>query len=260
MIRSVRQSRRYWRSAGERRRDPNADGTSVPGFERRRAMDAVLKRKLVVEFVGMFLFVFTVGMATNKAGAGALAPLAIGSILMVMVFAGGHVSGGHFNPAVSTAVRLRGRMATDEYVAYLVTQFVTAVLAGLLVRYVGGREAHAVVASSGKMLVVEFLFTFALAWVVLNVATSRGTDGNSFYGLAIGFTVVAGAFAVGGISGGAFNPAIAIGAMVTGLFEWSNIWIYLIADFLGAAVAAFAFLYVLPAEKEIGDIEAASTE
>jgi aquaporin Z len=134
------------------------------------------------------------------------------------------------------------------------------VIAGLLVRYVGGREPHAVVASNGKMLIVEFIYTFALAWVVLHVATARGTDGNSFYGLAIGFTVVTGAFAVGGISGGAFNPAIAVGASVTGLFEWSNIWIYLVADFLGGAAAAFAFLYVLPAETEIGDIEAASTE
>jgi aquaporin Z len=223
-------------------------------------MRAELQRKLVVEFIGMFLFVFTVGMATNKAGAGALAPLAIGSILMVMVFAGGHISGGHFNPAVSTAVRLRGKMTNEEFGAYLVTQFAAAVLAGLLVRYVGGREANAVVASDGKMLIVEFLFTFALAWVVLNVATARGTEGNSFYGLAIGFTVVAGALAVGGISGGAFNPAIALGAMVTGLFEWSNIWIYLIADFLGAAAAAWAFLFVLPAEKATGDIEAAATE
>ena len=222
-------------------------------------MSLDLQRKLAVEFIGMFLFVFTVGMATNKAGAGALAPLAIGSILMVMVFAGGHVSGGHFNPAVSTAVLLRGRMAANEFVAYLVTQFAEAFAAGLLVRYVGGREPHAVVASAGKMLIVEFLFTFALAWVVLHVATARGTEGNSFYGLAIGFTVVAGALAVGGISGGAFNPAIALGAMVTGLFEWSNIWIYLIADFLGGAVAAWAFLFVLPAEKVAGDIEAAST-
>jgi aquaporin Z len=223
-------------------------------------MRAELQRKLVVEFIGMFLFVFTVGMATNKAGAGALAPLAIGSILMVMVFAGGHISGGHFNPAVSTAVRLRGRMTNEEFGAYLVTQFAAAVLAGLLVRYVGGREAQAVVASDGKMLIVEFLFTFALAWVVLNVATARGTEGNSFYGLAIGFTVVAGALAVGGISGGAFNPAIALGAMVTGLFQWSNIWIYLFADFLGAAAAAWAFLFVLPAEKATGDIEAAAAE
>jgi aquaporin Z len=110
------------------------------------------------------------------------------------------------------------------------------------------------------MLIVEFIFTFALAWVVLNVATSRGTEGNSFYGLAIGFTVVAGAYAVGGISGAAFNPAIAIGAMVTGLLEWSNLWIYVVADLLGAALAAYLFLFVLPGEKFAGDIEAASTE
>ena len=223
-------------------------------------MDPVLLRKLVVEFVGMFLFMFTVGMATNTAGAGALAPLAIGSVLMVMVFAGGHVSGGHFNPAVSTAVFLRRRMESIEFAAYVATQGVAAVIAGLVVRYVGGREAQTPVASAGKMLIAEFLFTFALAWVVLHVATARGTDGNSFYGLAIGFTVVTGAFAVGGISGGAFNPAIALGAMVTGLFEWSNLWIYLLADFLGAAAAAYAFLYVLPAEKPTGDVvEPAST-
>ncbi len=219
-----------------------------------------LDRKLVVEFIGMFIFVFTVGMVTNKAGAGALAPLAIGSVLMVMIFAGGHVSGGHFNPAVSTAVFVRGRMASNEWVAYMVTQVIAAVLGGLVARAVGGHEASAHVASAGKMLVVEFVFTFALAWVVLNVATARGTLGNSFYGLAIGFTVVAGAFAVGGISGGVFNPAIAIGGMVTGLFKWSNIWVYLLAEFLGAAAAAITFLYVLPAEKFEGDLEAASTE
>ena len=224
-------------------------------------MDPVLQRKLVVEFVGMFLFMFTVGMATNTAGAGALAPLAIGSVLMVMVFAGGHVSGGHFNPAVSTAVFLRGRMASNEFVPYVVTQCVAAMIAGLLVRYVGGSEAATPVASAGKMLIAEFLFTFALAWVVLHVATARGTDGNSFYGLAIGFTVLTGAFAVGGISGGAFNPAIALGAMVTGLLEWGNVWIYLLADLLGAAAAAYTFVYVLPAEKPTGDVvEAASTE
>src|SRR6476619_6181681 len=112
-----------------RRHDRRSERLQAP---ERRAMDALLERKLVVEFVGMFLFMFTVGMATNKAGAGSLAPLAIGSVLMVMVFAGGHVSGGHFNPAVSAAVFLRGRMASNEFGAYLVVQFVAAVIAGLL--------------------------------------------------------------------------------------------------------------------------------
>ena len=219
-----------------------------------------LDKKLTVEFIGMFMFVFTVGMATNKAGAGTLAPLAIGSALMVLVFAGGHISGGHFNPAVSAAVFIRGRMAANEFGAYVITQFIAAILGGLMVRVVGGHEAHAAVAGAGRMLIAEFLFTFTLAWVVLNVATSRGTLGNSFYGLAIGFTVVTGAFAVGGISGGAFNPAIALGAMVTGLLKWSNSWIYLLADFAGAIAAGWIFLYVLPGEKLAGDIEPASTE
>src|SRR3954447_21588648 len=182
-----------------------------------------LDKKLTVEFIGTFLFLFVVGMATNKAGAGALAPLAIGSALMVMVFAGGHISGGHFNPAVSTAVFLRGRMASNEWTGYVVIQFVASVLAGLTVRIVGGAEPQAAFAGAGRMLIAEFLSTFALAWVVLNAATARGTDGNSFYGLAIGFTVTAGAFSVGAISGGAFNPAVAVGAMVMGILSWSDI-------------------------------------
>lgn len=205
-----------------------------------------LDRKLAVEFIGMFLFVFTVGMATESANhSGAvLAPIAIGSLLMVMVFAGGHVSGGHYNPAVSTAVFLRGKIKANEYGAYVVTQFVAAVLAGLLVTAVGGKETAGVTAATGKMLVVEFLFTFALAYVVLNVATAKGTEGNSFYGLAIGFVVIVGAISVGWVSGGAFNPAIALGATVLGAFPWSHIWIYLLADFAGAAAAAAAFLYI----------------
>ena len=219
-----------------------------------------LNRKLAVEFIGMFMFVFTVGTVTSKTGAGALAPLAIGSVLMILVFAGGHISGGHFNPAVSTAVFLRGRMASNEFGAYMVTQFIAAVLGGLVARVVAGHEAHATVVGAGRMLIAEFLFTFTLAWVVLNVATARGTMGNSFFGLAIGFTVVTGAFAVGGISGGVFNPAIALGASVTGLLKWSNIWIYLLADFAGGVAAAFVFLYVLPGEKVSGDIEPAATQ
>jgi aquaporin Z len=209
-------------------------------------MDYPLDRKLAVEFIGMFLFVFTVGMATesaNKSGA-VLAPLAIGSLLMVIVFAGGHVSGGHYNPAVSTAVFIRGKIKSHEYLAYILTQFIAAALAGLVVNAVGGKETAGATASTGKMLVAEFLFTFALAYIVLNVATAKGTEGNSFYGLAIGFVVVVGAISVGWVSGAAFNPAIALGATVLGAFKWAHIWIYLLADFLGGAAAAGAFLYI----------------
>jgi aquaporin Z len=214
-------------------------------------------RKLVVEFIGMFIFMFTVGMATEKTGAGILAPFAIGFVLMVMVFAGGHISGGHYNPAVSTGVLVRGRMTPVEWVAYVVVQLVAAVLAGLVVRGIGGHEAAAAVASNGKMLAVEFIFTFALVYTVLNVATARGTEGNSFYGLAIGGIVLVGAFAVGGISGAAFNPAIALGASVTGLFKWSHYWVYVVADLVGAVAAGATFLFLEPQEKPTGDIEAA---
>jgi aquaporin Z len=209
-----------------------------------------LTRKLVVEFIGTFFLMFTVGTAV--ATAGNLAPLAIGSVLMVMIFAGGHISGGHYNPAVSTAVFARGKMALNEYLPYTATQAVGAVLAGLLVRGVFAPAAPAAVAGTGKILLVEFLFTFALAYVVLNVATAKDTENNSFYGLAIGFTLMVGAFAVGKISGGAFNPAVALGASVLGMFAWSHIWIYLLAELVGGAAAAGVFLVTQAPESRSG--------
>jgi aquaporin Z len=215
-----------------------------------------LERKAAVEFIGTFFLVFTVGMAV--ATAGPLAPLAIGAVLMVMVFAGGHVSGAHYNPAVSTAVLVRGKMTSNEYAAYVIVQLVAAVAAAAVVGLLGyDPKTTAAVAGAGKMLIAEFLFTFALAYVVLNVATAKGTEGNSFYGLAIGFTVAAGALAVGSVSGGAFNPAVAVGATVMGLFSWGHIWIYLLANLAGGAAAAYAFRLTQPAEKPTGDLLAA---
>jgi aquaporin Z len=204
-------------------------------------------RKLGVEFIGTFFLVFTVCTVINvKTGSPLIAPLAIGSILMVMIFAGGHISGGHYNPAVSTAVLVRGKIERDEYVAYIITQFIAGIVAALLARVVVGGAHAGLMPGVGKQLIVEFLFTFALAWVVLNVATAGATAGNSFYGLAIGFTVAAGAFAVGGISGGAFNPAVALGATVLGALKWSHIWVYLLANFAGGAAAGMAFIALSP--------------
>ncbi len=222
------------------------------GFDAARARAVAsteLGRKLLVEFIGTFFFVFTVCMATNpKTGAGILAPLAIGSCLMVIVFAGGHISGGHYNPAVSTAVLLRGKLTPPEWLRYVVVQLVAGIVAGLFARAINGGGQAAALASIWKILLVEFLFTFLLAYVVLNVALAKGTEGNSFYGLAIGFTVVVGAYAVGGISGGEFNPAIALGSCVAGILKWSHFWIYILAPIVGGAIAAWAFLFLQPEE------------
>lgn len=199
--------------------------------------------KYLVEFIGAFFLVFTVGMTViHPDGPIPLAAVAIGCSLMIMVYAGGHVSGGHYNPAVTIAVVLRGKCPPADAVPYVVAQCLAAAAAGFLVLYL---KPDAVVTAKALVtvptLICEFLFTFALCYVVLNVATAKANAGNSFYGLAIGFTVVVGALTVGPISGGAFNPAVAIGAGVMGLLKWSDIWMHLTGEVAGAFVAAMAF-------------------
>jgi aquaporin Z len=177
-----------------------------------------------------------------------IAPLAIGAALMVMVFAGGHVSGGHYNPAVTLGVLIRGKVKHADVVPYWIAQFVGAAVAALLTIKVlrAGIPITAIMLKTGPALLAEFLFTFALVYVVLNTATAEGTSGNSFYGLAIGMTVMTGAFAVGDISGGAFNPAVALGITLLGISTWNNIWIYLVANLAAGAVAAFIFNMINP--------------
>lgn len=198
-------------------------------------------KKYIVEFIGTFFLVFTVGLVVRSGAP--LAPIAIGSVLMVMIFAGGHISGGHFNPAVTLAAFLRGRCDKRDVVPYWLAQFLAGAVAALVVNAVlnGRVTGNAVLRPTFPSFCVEFLFTFALAWVVLNVATAKGTMGNSFYGLAIGFTVLVGAITVGGISGGAFNPAVGLGVWTMGLESARQFCVYLISDLAGAAVAAFAF-------------------
>ena len=198
-----------------------------------------MARKLIVEAIGTFFFVLTICLTVPTGNA--LAPLAIGSVLMVMVYAGGHISGGHYNPAVTLAVTLRGKATAAELVGYWVVQIVAAAVAAVLAGVLAGSVTAGPAPEKAPALIVEFLFTFALAYVVLNVATTRGTEGNSYYGLAIGFTVMVGAFTVGAISGAAFNPAVAVGVVVRGLVPASSLWLYLFANLAGGAVAAVLF-------------------
>lgn len=198
--------------------------------------------KYVYEFIGAFFLVLTVGMTVlTPHDVGLFAPLAIGSVLAVMVYAGGHISGGHYNPAVSLAIFLRGRLTGGDLIKYWVAQLAAAVVAGYLTLYLRGDAGQPIVLQTVPALIAEFLFTFALCFVVLNVATSIKTEGNSYFGFAIGFTVLVGAFAVGSISGAAFNPAVALGITLMHLSLWGNLWIYIVANLLGGVVAAYVF-------------------
>ena len=214
----------------------------------------MLVRKLTTEAIGTFFLVLTIGctvILSADAGKGIIPPLAIGSVLMVMIFAGGHISGGHYNPAVTLAVAIRGRHPMGEVAPYWIAQIVGGLLAAGAAMFLtgGAAEAAGPPPDIAKTLLAEFLFTFALAYVVLNVATAKATAGNSFYGLAIGFTVLAGAFSVGSVSGGPFNPAVAIAAGVMGLLHLPSIWIHIVADLAGGLVAGLAFLFLNPGDK-----------
>src|SRR5688500_299540 len=206
--------------------------------------------KFLTELIGTFFLVLTIGMTVIAPGAGDLAPLAIGSALMVMIFAGGYISGAHYNPAVTLAVFIRGRCNASDILPYWIAQITGAALASVIVLFMKGNPAvEVMVPDVTRALIAEFLYTFALCYVVLNVATAKGTSGNPTYGLAIGFTVLAGAFAVGPISGGVFNPAVAVGITIMGLSAISSIWIFLVANFAAGAAAALVFKMINPQDR-----------
>lgn len=204
-------------------------------------------KKYLMELIGTFFLVFTIGMSVLAGGSGVIPPLAIGSILMVMIYAGGHISGGHYNPAVTLGVWIRGKLDNKDLLPYMLFQIVGGAIAALMVMYLMPvAQPQPRNLALVPELIAEFLFTFALVFVVLNSATSKDNSGNSFYGLAIGFTVLAGAFAVGGVASAAFNPAVAVGISMMGMSAWSKIWVYLVANLLGGAAAGWAFRGLAP--------------
>ena len=200
-----------------------------------------------MEFIGTFFLVLVVALTGN--------PIAIGAVLMVMIYMGGNLSGGHYNPSVSLGVFLRGKMTGKDFLMYNIFQLIGAIAATLVYYSLSTRPfvpAPAPDVSFVKAIVAEAIFTFALVSVVLNTATTKKAAGNSYFGLAIGFTVLVGAFAVGPISGGAFNPAVGVGPNIVDLFKGGtgsiNILTYIIGPELGGLLAAIVFRFTNPDE------------
>lgn len=198
--------------------------------------------KYLIEFVGAFFLMLTVGIAPAVTP---MAPLAIGGILMVMIFAGGHISGGHYNPAVSIGALVRGALSAKDFAPYVGAQLIGALAGAATAAWLQG-SGNLGSFDLPKALTAEFLFTFALVTTVLNTATAKGTQGNSFYGLAIGSTVMVGAFTVGGISGGAFNPAVALGAFYLGILPVGHLVAYVITQLVAGVAAAVLFKVYCP--------------
>ena len=208
-------------------------------------------KNYITEFIGTFFLVLTIGLTGN--------PIAIGVMLMVMVYMGGHISGAHYNPAVSIAMIIRGVLSVKEAVKYIISQIVAATLAAFLVNWLfsaSTEEIHQIMKVSAdvnnvgystlQILLVEAIFTFALVLVILNVATNSKTEGNSYYGLAIGFTIMAAAFAGGEISGGAYNPAVGIGPAVASLSNdyFPDLWYYIVGPITGSILAAYVYKFI----------------
>ncbi len=208
--------------------------------------------KYLVEFLGTFFFVLTIGLAGVLGTAGPYAPLAIGAILMVMIYAGGVISGAHYNPAVTLAIRLRGRLAAGDVAPYVGVQLLAAVLAaallkGVFVSAVAGAELRAFIFPSASAAALsEFLFSFALVHVILHVTTSKRMEGNEFYGLAIALTVVGGGFAVGSLSLASFNPAVSMALLVLGVLPAGGAWTHFVPQLLAAVLAALTFAVLNP--------------
>ena len=211
-------------------------------------------RRYVVEFIGTFFLILTIFMLVlgGNDETAILAPIGIGAMLVGVIYAGGHISKAHYNPAVTLAFFLSGTFPKHRIMGYIIAQLLAAFLAPVVARLMLAEiiiiESEALVTIPA--LIAEFLGTFALVFVILNVAIAKGTAGNNFYGMAIGLTVIGGIYAFGDISGAAFNPAVALSICTNGLKMMSDIWIYLVADILGAVVATYTFLFVTG--KEIG--------
>ena len=194
-------------------------------------------KKVIMEFIGTFFLVLTIGLTALSPEVGLFAPLTIGAVLIVMVYTGGPISGAHYNPAVTLAIYLSKKCTLKEVPYYIIAQLMGAILATYIVLFLTGTTESVVTLTFLPAFISEVLFTFALVFVILNVGFSNRSKGNAYYGIAIGLTVVAGIYAVGDISGGVFNPAVAISLIGMGITDLSTLGLYVGSQFIASVVA-----------------------
>jgi len=214
----------------------------------------------IAEFVGTFILVFTVGCCSIT-GSGIWNATAIGSVLMVMIYATGPVSGGNLNPAVSLALFLSGKIDLKKMLGYWAAQLVAGIVAGFCFCALLSPNNVGIAAKApftvAHAAIVEIIYTFMICFVVLNCAGSKRNnpkeDGNQFFALAIGFVIIAGGYAAGDISGACFNPAVSLGLDISSQghylgLTWGGF------ELLGGCLAAFLFRVVRP-EEQMDDAE-----
>lgn len=216
-----------------------------------------MKAKLITEFIGTFFLYLIISLSAVAGNAGNLAPLAIGVGLTAICFASGHRSKAHFNPAVTAAFLTTKNQPARESLFYCIVTIAGAALAAYVALIIIPAPFQAIIDNSTGLqhsenfqlipaIVSEFLFTFALVWVILNVAISRGTAGNGFYGIAIGFVVATGAFSVGSISGASFNPAVNVGLLIHQVIDLKLFAIYTVTQVFASLLASFIFNSIEP--------------
>jgi len=231
--------------------------TFSPDVKFEADLEEVKTEAYVSEFVGTFFLVLTIGF--NVLQNTALAPVSIGSILMAMVFATGKVSGGHFNPAVTLGVYSRGKIDGSAACGYVAVQLIAGLTAGVTYLSMLGATfslGPGIGYGLAAVCIVEVLFTAALVFVVLSVATTVQDENNWYFGLAIGFTVMAAAFAIGPISGCSLNPAVTFGVMFshffhTGYLKISLLLVYTLAPLFGSLLAVVFFQVIREQEYKV---------
>lgn len=201
--------------------------------------------KVLMELIGTAVLVLTIQMT---AAGNIYGPIAVGLVLAIVVYCGKPLSGGHYNPAVSFSILLRGSLSIPDLVLYWVFQLIGAFCGGLLGKLMSGQSVAPVPGAEYHALqayLCEFVFTALLCFVVLATCTNSSVDGNSYYGAAIGLTVFVGIVAAGPISGGVFNPAVAIALGILAGHIWYMIWI-VVFQMLGGLAGACLFYLVAP--------------